>query len=65
MNEVEKNYVELLKGYSNLKDNCCPSNDTVRNYHEACKQMEHKMTAKQIIECIYEAFSTPIQLRSQ
>lgn len=55
MDEIEKTYIALIKEYAKIKDYQL-SKETLKKYHQACKEIELKMTSKQIIQCVYDAF---------
>lgn len=63
MEEIEISYIELLRGFSDLKLQTFASKDLMIKCHQALKQLELQLTAHQIIQCIYEAFETPKQFR--
>lgn len=46
MDEHQKDYIELLRRFSRLKDSSCPSKESIKKYHEACTIFELQINCK-------------------
>ena len=59
MNQNQKDYIELLRTFSTLKDLKSFPKENKDRYNQAMLKLERAMTASEIIEAIYKAFSVP------